>query len=87
MSDDMATTAAAAALTAALGADYSGENETSWGNEAAIAVSAARPVIEADIRQRLAVEVLAERDDPRHDLAGSWMAYADAARIVLGERP
>lgn len=87
MSNNEAVTAAATALTAALGVDYSGDDGTSWGNEAAIAVAAARPAIEADIRQRLAAEVLAERDDPRHDLAGSWMAYTDAARIVLGERP
>lgn len=87
MSNNEAVTAAATALTDALGADYSGDNEASWGNEAAIAVAAASPIIESDMRQRLAAEILAERDDPRHDLAGSWMAYTDAARIVLGERP
>lgn len=42
-----------------------------------------RPV--AGVRERIAADIEAERDDPRHDLAGSLLAYTDAARIARGQ--
>ena len=88
MSDDRAVQAAAKALSNADGPAFVGSANRRFVAEAAVA--AAREVIEAEVRERIAADIEAEaRQVLTDDGAGQVerAALLDAARIARGQSP
>lgn len=82
MNVDPAVTAAAEAIRAAIRSDedYAG-GPTALSR---VAVAAARPIIEAEVRERIAAEIRAEADQT-HLMPGACRCCVTAARIARGQ--